>query len=501
MRTPRTLWLVPLAAAAALAAGVAVTGGTGPATPARAAAIAKTPPRPNVVFILTDDLSWNLVRYLPRVQALQRRGTTFSHYFVTDSLCCPSRASIFTGRLPHNTDIFTNMAPDGGFKAFRKRGEEQSTYATALHHAGYRTGMMGKYLNGYLPHGKNAGVGYVPPGWSQWDVAGNGYAEFKYGLNQNHRVVHYGARPQDYLTDVLAQKGEAFIARAATDRRPFALELATFAPHKPSTPAPRDAADFPGLRAPRGAAFDKANLHPPAWLRARKPLSAAQIAVLDVGFRKRAQSVQAVDDLIGRVEGALKANGLAKNTYIVFSSDNGFHLGEHRLLAGKMTAFDTDIRVPLVVAGPGVPAGRTETRLVENIDLRPTFAALGHAPTPPITDGHSFVSLLRKHPTGRWRTAVLVEHHGPVTGAGDPDLPVPGGGNPTSYEAMRTAHTVYIEYHDGEHEYYDLTHDPAERDNTYGRLTTATRKRLQTQLAALEDCHGARECWAASLPR
>ena len=154
------------------------------------------------------------------------------------------------------------------------------------------------------------------------------------------------------------------------------LELATFAPHAPYTPAPRDANDFPGLKAPRTPAFDARTSAAPRWLSGHAPLTpAADRAASTRSFRKRAQAVQAVDDMIGRIEATLKARGLADNTYIVFSSDNGYHMGEHRLLPGKMTAFDTDIRVPLVVAGPGVPAGRRTHAIAENIDLCPTFAS------------------------------------------------------------------------------------------------------------------------------
>src|SRR5205807_1558899 len=128
----------------------------------------------------------------------------------------------------------------------------------------------------------------------------------------------------------------------------------------------------PGLRAPRPRSFNRANVNPPPWLAGHAPLNAQQIAGIDAAFRKRAQAVQAVDALIGRIEATLRARGLAKNTYIVFSSDNGYHMGEHRLSPGKMTAFDSDVRVPLVVAGPGVPAGRTVSRIAENVDLYPT---------------------------------------------------------------------------------------------------------------------------------
>jgi len=158
-----------LLAALALAAALLVGGGTSSSAPVK---------RPNIVFVLTDDLSWDLVRFMPHVQAMQKDGVTFSRYYVTDSLCCPSRSSIFSGRFPHNTGVFTNMAPDGGFGVFNGRGEERSTWATSLQGAGYRTAMMGKYLNGYEPAGLVKGKPlYIPPGWNEWDVAGNGYPE------------------------------------------------------------------------------------------------------------------------------------------------------------------------------------------------------------------------------------------------------------------------------------------------------------------------------------
>ena len=157
----------------------------------------------------------NLLRYMPHVRQMERHGLTFEDYFVSDSLCCPSRASIFTGDLPHNTGIYTNFGRNGGFQAFYERREDQRTFAVALQRAGYRTGMMGKYLNGYMSEGARIADGsrttvpdtYVPPGWNQWDVAGFGYPEFNYRLNENGRLYRYGHRPADYLTDVLATRG------------------------------------------------------------------------------------------------------------------------------------------------------------------------------------------------------------------------------------------------------------------------------------------------------
>jgi len=483
-----------IAAALVLAAG-AVIGLTASAGAGRSSARPAAAKPPNVVFVLTDDLAWNLVKYMPRVQALQRRGVTFSRYFVTDSLCCPSRSSLFTGRFPHDTGVFTNMGADGGFQTFLNRGWESRTWATALQPPGYRTGMMGKYLNGYLPRTR-----HIPPGWTSWDVAGNGYPEFNYNLNEDGRLVHYASAPSDYLTDVLARKGAAFVDQAANAGRPFTLELATFAPHAPYTPAPRDANAFPGLHAPRPPSFNRANVNPPPWLRGHQPLTPAQIAGIDAAFRKRAQAVRAVDDLIGRIQARLRARGLAQNTYIVFSSDNGYHMGEHQLSPGKMTAFDSDIRVPLIVAGPGVPAGRTVSRITENTDLYPTLVQLAGGTSPAGVDGRSLVPLLRGQRVARWRTAALVEHHGPDQNGSDPDHPAPGSGNPTSYEAIRTPTGVYVEYRGRAREYYRIDRDPFERVNVFGRLSRRDRARLHTTLTALANCHGAGSCWAAGNP-
>jgi arylsulfatase A-like enzyme len=459
--------------------------------------------RPNIVFVLTDDLSWNLVQYMPHVKQLQARGTTFTNYLVTDSLCCPSRASIFTGRYPHDTGIFRNGGPDGGFAVFHARGEEKHTFATRLQSRGYRTAMMGKYLNGYTPQKRVHGHPlYIPPGWNAWDVAGNGYSEFDYTLNENGTPVFYGSLPSVYLTDVLARKGTSFVDRAAKARKPFFLEVAAFAPHAPYTPAPRDAQDFPELQAPRTPAFNEADVSDkPSWLRDHSLLTPAQISQLDAAYRLRAQAVEAVDDLIARLEATLKRDGVADNTYIFFSSDNGYHLGDHRLTAGKLTAFETDIRVPLVVTGPNVIHGRDVARVTENVDLCPTFDHLGRAGVPPTVEGQSLVPLLRGKPVPAWRDAALIEHHGPDFGvSAGPDAAPPGSGNPSTYEALRLRHSIYVEYANGEREYYDLDSDPYELTNTYPELSPEQADALHSRLAELETCHSTATCQPAAGP-
>ncbi|MFI5613290.1 sulfatase-like hydrolase/transferase [Amycolatopsis sp. NPDC051903] len=459
--------------------------------------------RPNIVFVLTDDLATNLVQYLPHVQAMEKAGMSFSNYSVTDSLCCPSRSSIFTGQFPHNTGVFTNSPPDGGYTAFQNGDDAARTYATALHDQGYRTGLMGKYLNGFPvpgPGKPDPGTLPVPPGWDEWDVAGNGYPEFAYTLDENgHRTTH-GKKPEDYLTDVVSGKAADFVKSAAQDGKPFVLETATFAPHGPYTPAPRDRDKFPGLRAPREPTFNQVPTDAPPWLaqQAANPLTPDQIGKIDQAFRKRAQAVQAVDAMIGRLQDTLRATGQDRNTYFVFSSDNGYHLGDYRLNPGKQTAFDTDVHVPLVITGPGVPAGRTTPAVASNIDLAPTFEQLSGAAPLPTVDGRSLVPLLQGQTPPGQPAAALVEHHGPDTDPKDPDKPRANSGNPPSYEALRTAQSTYVEYADGSHEFYDRAKDPDELHNVYNGLSQEIKDKLHRQAVAMKQCKGTAACTQAA---
>ena len=474
-----------------------------PTTPASppAAPEQRTPPpaaangekRPNIVFVLTDDLALNLVQYMPHVVQMQKDGVTFANYFVTDSLCCPSRTSIFTGRFPHDSGIFRNTGADGGFLAFHSRHHEQVTFATALQGAGYRTAMLGKYLNGYEP------AKHPPePGWTLWAVAGGaGYRSFNYALSEDGKVVRYGNQPTDYMTDVLSGIAVRFIKESAG--APFMIEVATFAPHAPYVAAPRDADAFPGLTAPRTGAFNIAHQdNEPAWLAKHQPIGPPGMATIDQDFRKRAQSVQAVDAMIGALQDAVASIGEANNTYFVFSSDNGYHMGEFRLMPGKMTAYDTDIRVPLIATGPGIAGGRTVAEIVENIDLHQTFTDLGGAVAAPNVDGRSLVPLLRGQPVSDWRKAALIEHRGPVRNVTDPDFPDIRSGNPPTYEAMRGPTYVYVEYADGGKEYHDLATDPDEIHNTFPSLSDADKASLHAALTALANCHDAQACSAAA---
>jgi arylsulfatase A-like enzyme len=459
--------------------------------------------QPNFVFVLTDDMSSDLVPYMRHVQAMQREGTSFDRYVVTDSLCCPSRASILTGRYPHSTGVRANVPPFGGFDVFHIV-EEWSTFATSLQQVGYRTGLFGKYMNGYTPNGRVDDVRrFVPPGWSQWAGIGNGDRYFDYKLlvkplNRPPQVVRYGNRRSDYATDVIARHGRRFITHAVRDRVPFMVELSVFAPHFPYTPAPRDADKFAGVQAPRGPTFNEEQLEgAPSWL-AKRRLGDGMIADLDDTFRKRAQSMQAVDRMIGSIRAQLARLGAAHNTYIVFTSDNGFHTGQRRMRPGKQTFWDHDIRVPLVVVGPGVPAGATVNALAANVDLRPTFQELAGAPIGVRVEGRSLAPFLRGQAPASWRTMTSIEHLGPNWADGDPDRQRARQGNPPSYTALRFNDALYVEYLAGNPpEYYDLATDPHEQRNIYESLSPERKAELSARLARMLDCSGGPSCHAA----
>jgi N-acetylglucosamine-6-sulfatase len=220
---------------------------------------------------------------------------------------------------------------------------------------------------------------------------------------------------------------------------------------------------------------------------------------MSTDFRKRAQSVLAVDKMIGDLQAAVAATGENKNTYFIFSSDNGYHMGEHRLMPGKMTAYDVDIHVPLIVTGPGVPAGRTVEEITENIDLYPTFMELTGATSATNIDGRSLVPLLRGQTATDWRTLVGIEHHGrqKEASADDPDAPTRRSGNPPTYEAIRTRSFLYVEYLDGTKEYHDLSRDPHEVRNTFSSLSSKQQAGLHAAVEAIRRCQGAQSCWAA----
>jgi N-acetylglucosamine-6-sulfatase len=446
---------------------------------------AQVPSRPNLVLINTDDLDENLgsLEYMPNLHRLAQQGLTFADFFVTDSLCAPSRATLLRGQYTHSHEIFSTEEPTGGFEKFHRLGHEDSTLATWLRSAGYRTILLGKYLNGYPLDDRS----YRPPGWSEWHspVAGNPYEELDYRMNENGRIVSYGGSEADYLTDVLARKAVDLLRRDTGT--PFFLYVATYAPHYPAPPAPRHRRMFPNARVPRTPSFNEADVSDkPA---PRSPLSSSEIEDTDELYRQRLRSLQAVDEMIARLVDLLTETGRLGNTYIFVTSDNGFHMGQHRLRPQKATPYEEDLRVPLIVRGPGVAAD-TELSgyLTGNVDLAPTLAELAGVEVPHFVEGRSLVPFLKgeRPPPSTWRQAFLLEQYS------DEGLIAPSTGRTRPiFVGLRTLRYKYVEYWTGVREMYDLSVDPYELDNVGSAAPKDVIARLSSQLRALADCLGA----------
>ncbi len=488
------------------------------------AASAGTAERPNVIMILTDDLDAASISHMPNLRSLLiERGTTFENAFVTDPLCCPSRATILRGQYAHNHEILGNEPPHGGFEKFRAMGHQNSTIATWLQDAGYRTILVGKYMNGY------EGT-HVPPGWDEWYAVSGNYMSTQ--LNENGKINDYDPE-QDYLTDVLAERAAAYVGRPGggapsffVPHRPFFMWLGTQAPHAPATPAPRHEGALKDVSLPRPPSFDEEDVSDkPDWISDNPPLNPEQLALAEGLYRNRLQSMLAVDEMIGQLVNTLRKSGELDETYIFFTSDNGFHLGTHRLTAGKWTAYEEDIRVPLIVRGPGVPEGKKLEHLVLNNDLAPTFADLGGAEAPSFVDGRSLGPLLGDDPpppVDDWRSAFLVEAMAEsaevvpsvddrsliplLTGDTQPpedtrraspldEAPLEDAGRP-GLVAVRTEDRLYVEYETGESELYDLEKDPYQLNNVYEDTGLKDLWRLEGWLEALRGC-AAEECRAA----
>lgn len=443
--------------------------------------------QPNILFILTDDLDARALAELPNVRRLLAdQGTTFPNFFVSSPNCCPSRASILRGQYAHNHGVLRNSGKDGGFRTFHTLDREPETIGVWMQRAGYRTGLMGKYLNGYP---NSARESWRPPGWDEWDVSlKSGYVDYE--MNENGRIVWHGEKKKDYLTDLLTGKAADFVTDAANDGTPFFLYLAPRAPHGPTTPARRHAGAFAGASAPRSPNWNEADVSDkPNFVRAHREIDGKTVAAIDEEYQRRRESMLAVDEMVADLVATLERAGTLDQTYILFASDNGFHLGEHRLPSRKGTPYDEVVRIPLIVRGPGVPAGAVDESLVMNIDLAPTFAALGGAAVPDWIDGRSLASLFDGSGRGS-RSVVLVEDFGGEGSRRKYNRPHDrgrGNGIPP-FRALRSPDLLYVEYASGERELYDRRADPFEMDNIVDRADPRTVATYSERATALAGC-------------
>jgi len=499
---PHALRIAGLTVAALTVSLLAPTGvTTGSAAGSVPAAAEEVQQRPNIVVVQLDDVSRNLMRTMSQVDRMRSEGTTFTNSFVVDSLCCPSRASFFTGRAPHHTGVRTNSAgdrrtPTGGWEAYLARKNPAITFHRRMRQddgrrRGYVTGFVGKFLNGY-----SSGVGErygAVPGWDEFaPVYASGYRgwDFSWGKQQGGELRTTKVRKPDasasdavkdrkYVQSFMERKALDFIDRHEPGARPYLYVLSTYAAHSrvknkayaEDPPFPPAYRDRPGGTKPDGNCGDTVDCDsldvrdedawndPPADNRPQRVVDGRvvdanpwrpdeqpdSLASLNNKYRQRAQMLQSVDRTLEKI-----LDRVGEDTYVVLTSDNGYHLGEYSLGGGKGTPYDTDTRVPLYVVGPGVPADATRSQQVTNLDLAPTFerlAGIGERDAP-YRDGVSFAPLLRAGGAGAaGGRFTFFEHTRDSREKGDPDGEAEGDEQLTripSYVGVRSSRGLLV---------------------------------------------------------
>jgi len=451
------------------------------------AAQAQTP-RPNVLILETDDQTVESMRVMANVQRLLgAEGTTFANSFVANSLCCPSRSTLLTGQYSHNNGVFSNQFPSGGYYKL----DSSNTLAVWLQRAGYHTALVGKYLNQYGTRNANE----VPPGWSEWHgtVDPSTYRFYQTRFNDNGVLSTTGTDPSQYLTDVVAGRAEEMVRRLAAAPEPFFMWTTFLAPHaggprEPDDPrnlgtpnvAPRHRNRFAAEPLPTPPSFNEGDMSDkPLSMRRRAPLGTARINAIRENYRQRLESLLAVDEAVARIVEALRQSGELDRTLIVFTDDNGFFHGEHRVANGKVLLYEPSIRVPLILRGPGVPRGQTRSALVANVDLAPTILAATGARASRAVDGRSLLPLAVDRGIEYGRD-ILIER-------------TPSNDAAQNFTAIRSPHFLYAEYGNGDRELYDLRRDPFELRSLHADPAySAIRLALARRLAALRTCTGRR---------
>ncbi len=473
--------------------------------------------RPHVVLLTTDDQTLRDMVVMPRTRALiGESGTTFRNAYISYPLCCPARATWLTGQYAHNHNVLGNTAPEGGYSALN----DSQTLPVWLQAANYRTIHLGKMPNGYGATDQS----YVPPGWGPFPANGEFYgyipdppsAYYGFKLNENGTPVTY--QSSDYQTDVYAEKAVSAIDNHfdAFPDRPLYMEAHFFAPHDPALPAVRHIGAFANAKLPKDKSFNEKDVRDkPPWLKSVvKRMGSGLRAKVRQRHRNRLESLLAVDEAVEAIVNKLYAEGVLDETYVIFTSDNGYMQGQHRLHQGKFVAYDPSAKVPLLVRGPSIPAGGFSKELVSNADLVPSILEAAGAIPGVIQDGRSFLPFAR-NTAKRSRRPLLFETGRPVSLA-EPGAASAGKGKkkksattvknldldftaqlsgrvikPPKYRAIRTARYLLIKYSDGGRELYDMFRDRLQINSVYsdGRYL-AIRKYLLKKLARLTPCVG-----------
>lgn len=466
--------------------GLAMVGGSVTAAPStavghyRAAALAD--PRPNILLILTDDQTRDDLAVMDRVRnQIGGQGTTFTRGFAQQPLCCPARASILTGQYAHNNAVMSLH----GFGDFQDRFAENNL-AVWLQDAGYNTAHLGKYLNGY-PGGR--GLRFVPPGWTDWQVpVRNVYSYRNYTMNENGRV----ATNNGYQTTYVQEHGISLVEKYAPSDKPFFMWLNFLAPHwgGPTEPDDPTVDNTRGLKTPNvGDVFrDAMSGTPlpdkPSFLEkdmSDKPAlpgtNRKPVEMYRELFQQRREALLAVDVAVGRILTALEMSGEANRTIVIFSSDNGYLVGEHRKI-GKIVGYEESVGVPMLVRGPGFAADVRRDQLVSLTDLTSTITRAAGVTPGLQQDGEP-----------------MQPRSNDAAAGADRSIPLEAGPRPSNrlYTGIRTPDDrVLLRWRGGATEFYNLLEDPFQLD---GRIsegeTAAERNALARRLDELEDCAGA----------
>jgi N-acetylglucosamine-6-sulfatase len=512
-------------------------------------AAAAGPGSPNIIFFLTDDETAQEMIGMPQTNALiASQGATFSRAYISYPLCCPSRATFFTGRYMHNHGVRGNAAPTGGAQTFKDRGNEAQDLPVRLKAAGYRTAHIGKYLNGY-GGGASCGPGdpYIPAGWDYWaakmaatqgSCSENNY--YQYSMFENGpghpaggEAVDYGSATTDYQTDVYRNHALDVLNADLPSTTPLYMEVDFGAPHGPFEPAPRHKFTLSSAPLAPLPGFDEKNISDkPLWLRlkARHKLTSSEKANIVTRRRRRLEMLLGVDEAIQAIYNKVAAAGELSNTYFVFSSDNGFFNGEHRIGSGKYLPYEPSSHVPMLIRGPGIPAGST-SELVSNADYMPTvldMAGASASASAPV-DGRSMLPYAR-NPAARSTRPILLEGDvGPGIGPGQietesykrprPQLgrsraarlgvnklkgvtdldqepgfvhfAVNGNIDVPAFKGIRTSRYAYYIYATGDQELYDMSTDPGQLNNVvFNRRYKKVAGVMYRDLLQLAFCQG-----------
>ncbi|KAJ3030951.1 UNVERIFIED_CONTAM: hypothetical protein HDU68_007151 [Siphonaria sp. JEL0065] len=482
--------------------------------------------KPNIIFLLTDDqdVRMNSLDYMPILQKhLGEGGTKFDKHYVTTAICCPSRVSILKGQFAHNTN-FTDVAPPlGGFDLFLEQKLDEEYLPVWLQRAGYSTNYIGKFINGYgVPNHKKQ-----PKGWDRFDILVNPWIyDFYHPVfaRDGNEPKHY---PDIHQVDVIREKALNILADVTKEEKPFFLYLAPSAPHTTvrlpddddfpdwpegpdisrllvtdTIPANRHKNLFPHERIPRIPSFNSAIVSgKPKYIEELPLLNQTSIDTLDHWYRQRLRNLQSVDELLGSVIDFLSEEEL-DNTYIFYSTDNGYHLGLHRLNAGKTTPYEDDVNVPFFVRGPGVAKGKVRHDVNSHTDIAPTFLQIAGASQSAYPFDGEPIPIHAYDVEDKDRETLGVEFWRPLV----PEYyPVPFGEENT-YRSLRVNGDgysyLYTVWCTGHHELYDHIKDPYQLENVYDKSSRNLINRLDALLVAVHDCKGAKchKPWASLLP-